>query len=63
MSNMTLTRPNRVPATSVRRLATRVGTYTGTASGAGSYAGATPVVGSYSGTQVPALGSYVRSQR
>ena len=63
MRTMTLTRPDSVPPSSVRRPVATVGSYTGTASGVGSYAGATSVVGSCTGTQAQALGSYVRSQR
>ena len=62
MSNMTLARPT-APATSVRRVLTRLGSYTGTASSTGSYTGTPAIVGSYTGTHASAFGSYVRSQR
>ena len=63
MSNMTLTRPT-APTTSVRRrVLTRLGSYTGTASGVGSYTGTPAIVGSYTGTHASAFGSYVRSVR
>ena len=62
MSNMTLTRPT-VQPTSVRRVLTRLGSYTGTASGTGSYTGTPAIVGSYTGTHASAFGSYVRLQR